>query len=135
MSYVKAMLDTHPREFGLDADQLTARIDACLDCAQACTACADACLGEADVAAMVRCIRIDSDCADVCAATARVLSRQTEYAPEITRAVVGACLVACRECAQECEAHGAHGVEHCRVCAEACRRCEAACEAILSAVS
>ena len=36
--------------------------------AQVCTACADACLGEDDVGELTRCIRLDLDCADLCAA-------------------------------------------------------------------
>lgn len=134
MSYAKRMLDTHPREFGLDADLLSRCIDACLDCAQACVACADACLGEPDVTHMVKCIRLDTDCGDICAMTARVISRQTEYDAGITRIVVEACRAACRACAEECEQHAGHGMEHCRVCAEACRRCEQACADLLAAV-
>ena len=77
-----------------------------------------------------RCIRLDLDCADVCEVTGRVLSRQTEYDAELTRAVLEACASACRRCGAECESHaGMH--EHCRICAEACRRCEEACEALL----
>ncbi|MCX6465916.1 MAG: four-helix bundle copper-binding protein [Pseudonocardiales bacterium] len=82
---------------------------------------------------MVRCIRLDLDCADVCTATGRVLSRQTAYDAALTRAVLEACATACRTCGDECAAHGERGMEHCRVCAEACRRCEQACRALLSA--
>jgi hypothetical protein len=84
------------------------------------------------VAELRTCITTDLGCADVCDATARVLSRQTGYGAALTRSVLQACRDACRACAEECEQHkDMH--EHCRVCAEACRRCEQACERLLAA--
>jgi hypothetical protein len=71
-------------------------------------------------------------CADICAATGNILTRQTATNTAIIRPVLLACRAACAACADECEQHsGMH--EHCRICAEACRRCEAACAALLSA--
>lgn len=84
---------------------------------------------------MVACIRLDLDCADVCTATSRVLSRQTACDTQVTRAVLEACATACRRCGDECSTHGEAGMEHCRVCAEAFRRCERACRALLDAAS
>jgi hypothetical protein len=132
MSTAAQMLDTYPGERGgFDRDALAECIEACIACAQACTACADACLGEEMVAELRVCIRTDLDCADVCEATGRVLSRHTGYDANLTRAVLEACATACRSCGDECERHaGMH--EHCRVCAEACRRCEQACRALLA---
>jgi hypothetical protein len=78
------------------------------------------------VAQLIRCIRLNLDCADVCETAGRIASRQTEPQSEVTRAILGACAEACRRCAEECERHAAHH-EHCRVCAEECRRCEQAC--------
>jgi hypothetical protein len=127
------MLDTTPATPGFDRDALAECITACVECAQACIACADACLAEPDVAGLVRCIRLDLDCADVSEATGRVLSRQAAYDADLTRAVLQACATASRTCGDECAAHGEHGMEHCRVCAEACRRCERACRALLDA--
>jgi hypothetical protein len=66
MSYAKQLLDTYPRDFNVDAGLLAATIDALSDCAQACTACADDCLSEQRVAELVKCIRLDLDCTDVC---------------------------------------------------------------------
>lgn len=66
---------------------------------------------------LVRCIRLNLDCADVCATTANLLSRQTQFEPALARAGVQACAEACRVCGEECERHGEH-MEHCRVCAE-----------------
>lgn len=75
------MLDAYPRTFNVDRGKLVAAIDGTMHCVQACTQCADYCLSEQDVASLVKCIRIDLDCADICAATARVLSRQTSATP------------------------------------------------------
>jgi hypothetical protein len=132
MSYAETMLGTTPSRIGYPARELAACIDACIDCAQACTACADACLAEEQVTELRRCITLDHNCADVCESTARILSRQTGYNADITRAVLEACRVACRLCGEECESHAAMH-EHCKVCAEACRRCEDACQRLLAA--
>lgn len=133
MSYAKRMLDTYPRDFNLDAGILAATIDALSDCAQACTACADDCLSEEMVAELTKCIRLNLDCADVCTATLRVVSRQTDYDANVTRSVLQACITVCKSCGDECERH-AQMHEHCRVCAEACRRCEQACNDLLAAM-
>jgi hypothetical protein len=134
MSYARQLLDTYPRDFNVDAGVLAATIDALSDCAQACTACADDDLSEPNVAELVKCIRLCLDCADVCTATLRVASRQTEYDANVTRSLLEACTVACKSCGDECE-HHAQMHEHCRVCAEACRRCEQACRELLAAMS
>jgi hypothetical protein len=127
------MLDTYPRKLSLDRDLLVSCIEACSDCAESCTQCADACLAEDDVQHLTTCIRLNLDCADVCAATGRVVSRQTGYDADVTSAVLRACIEACRKCAAECDIHAAHGMEHCRVCAAECRRCEQACQVLLAA--
>jgi hypothetical protein len=82
---------------------------------------------------MVKCIRTDLDCADICDTTGRVLSRHTGYDATVTRGQLEACARACRSCADECEQHAQH-MPHCRVCAEACRRCEQACRDLLAAL-
>jgi len=85
------------------------------------------------VAELTKCIRTCLDCDDVCTATLRVVSRQTEYDANVTRAVLEACVAVCKSCGDECERH-AEMHEHCRVCAEACRRCEQACNDLLAAM-
>lgn len=132
MALSKEMLQASPTPIGFDADELSACIEACVECGQACTACADACLGEEMVDHLRRCITLDLNCADICAATARVLSRQTEYDPSMTRTALQACRDACRLCAEECERHASMH-DHCRVCGESCRRCEQACDRLLAA--
>jgi hypothetical protein len=133
MTHVKAMLDTYPGTFDVDADRLAATIEALISCANTCTQCADACLSEENVAEMVKCIHRNLDCADVCVATSRVLSRQTAYDRSVTRSLLETCIAACRSCGDECDAHGQH-MEHCRICATACRSCEQACQDMLAAM-
>jgi hypothetical protein len=128
------MLDTYPREYTLDRDLLVSCIEACSDCAESCTQCADDCLAEETVQVLTTCIRLNLDCADVCTATGRVVSRQTGFDPELTSAVLRACIVVCVKCAAECEIHAAHGMVHCRICAAECRRCEQACQQLLAAI-
>jgi len=131
MSYAKQLLDAHPGSVTADASVLAATIDALSDCAQACTADADNDLREQNLAEMVKCIRLCLDCADICTATAGVLSRPAEFDPSATRLLLGACAAICQSCGDECERH-AH-MPHCRVCAEACRRCDRACRDLLDA--
>lgn len=134
MQTVQTMIATHPAETGVDREQLSRVVDLLLACSAACTICADACLAEEHVADMARCIRADLDCADICAATARVLSRQTAYDADVSRSLLQACITACRSCGDECASH-ADMHEHCTVCAEACRACQQACEELLAAMS
>ena len=100
---------------------------------QACSASVDACLGEEGVSDLVKCIRLNQDCADLCSATGSVIDRQKESDATVTRAAIEACAAACRACGEECGRHASMH-EHCRVCAEACRACETACEDLLAAM-
>jgi hypothetical protein len=129
------MLESYPRDFNVDRDALVRCIEACAECAQACTQCSDDCLSEQNVQDLVKCVRLDLDCADLCAATGRILSRQTEYDANVARAALEACAAVCKACGDECESHGRHGMKHCAVCAEACRRCEDACRRLLDAIA
>lgn len=80
------------------------------------------------------CIRLNLDCADVCAATGSVATRRTGSNEEVIRLMLQACAAACRVCGEECERHAAHH-EHCRVCAQSCRRCEQACQEALRSMA
>jgi hypothetical protein len=134
MSYARQLLDSHPRTFNREAGVLSATIDALNECFQACSADADDDLGEQHLPELVKCIRLCLDCADVCAATISVTSRQTEYDPNVTKPLLQACVITCKSCGDECARH-AQVHEHCRVCLEACRRCEQACRELLAAMS
>jgi hypothetical protein len=116
----------------LDLEQLVDCIEACQECTTICTACADACLGESDVERLRACIRRNLDCADLCATTSAVLSRQTSTDLGLVRVLLEACIVACKRCAAECEQHAAH--VHCGVCAQTCRNCETTCRVVLEQV-
>jgi hypothetical protein len=128
------MLQTYPKSINLDEEKLAAAIDSLVTCSQTCSACADACLSEDMVTELTKCIRTNLDCADICATTARVLSRHTGYDANISRALLEACAMACASCGDECARH-ADMHEHCRICAEACRACERACRELLAAMS
>ena len=73
-TYSLQMLYAFPAAVPVGARELAAAIDACLTCVQACTACADSDLIEPNVAALRACVAINLVCADICDATARVLS-------------------------------------------------------------
>lgn len=134
MAKAKEMLDTYPRTFNVDGDLLARTIDALVECANTCSQCADACLSEEGLSPeLAKCIRLNLDCADVCTATSRVVSRQTEYDANVTRPLLEACAATCKSCGDECEGHSGH-MDHCRVCAESCRRCEQACRELLDAM-
>jgi hypothetical protein len=126
------MLRTAPRTWRLDLDDLATAIDAAADCEVACISCADSCLAEDDVKELRLSIFLDGDCADVCAATARVLARQSHDDVPLVQRTLEACVRACSICADECERHAAHH-PHCGVCADACRKCEQACRRLLEA--
>ena len=130
----RQMLNAYPREFSVDRGLLIRCIEACHDCAESCTQCADDCLGEEGVAELTTCIGLNLNCADVCAATGRVVSRQTGSDANVTSAVLLACIASCRSCGHECERHAEH-MEHCKVCAEECRRCEQACQELHAAIA
>jgi hypothetical protein len=98
----------------------SAIIQKLLNCVAASENCATACLSEDDVQMMTDCIRLDRDCADICALAARLLQRDSVIAHQY--------LVLCEEisrlCAAEC---GKHNHDHCRQCAQACLVCAEAC--------
>lgn len=128
---VRRMLQLHPYAGRrATSDALVRCIEACYDCAATCTMYADACLAEPMVADLRACIRLNQDCAYVCAATGDILARITAANQAITRAMLHACETACRECEAECRKH-AQMHEHCRVCANECARCAEACRAAM----
>jgi hypothetical protein len=132
--HAQQMIATHPHVKGDTNDALIRCLDECYSCAQTCTSCADACLGEQMVQQLTQCIRLNLDCADVCAATGSVATRRTGSNEEAIRHMLMACETACRLCGAECERHAGHH-DHCRICAEACRSCERACAEALRSVS
>ena len=132
MTRTREMLNASPAPLPVGADELAAAIDACLTCVQACTACADSDLVEDDVATLRTCIALNQVCADICDATARVLSRPAQWHRATVRLQLDACVRACVACAEECARHAEHH-RHCAICEQACRACIEACAALLKA--
>ena len=96
-------------------------IEACNDCSAECEQCASACLEEANVKQFTRCIKLNLDCALICAMTSKLMARGSEEAQNIC----GYCAEFCQSCAEECRTHDA---EHCRQCAAQCERCAMECQ-------
>jgi uncharacterized membrane protein len=130
MTDTRDLLDASPSEIPLEAGDLAAAIDACLRAEQACVACADADLAEAEIVALRRCAALCTGCADICAVTARTLSRPGAYDLYVIHRLLQACVRACTVTADECEQHAAHH-QHCALCARACRACAEACSEVL----
>jgi len=91
-------------------------------CAAECNHCATACLDEQDVKMLIRCIKLNRDCSDICSLTAAFVARSSEHADHLLEE----CAEICEACAEECEKHAEH-MEHCRRCAQVCRECAEAC--------
>jgi hypothetical protein len=119
-----------PGAVTLGVSELAAAIDGCMDAAQTCTSCADASLAEDDVAPLRTCIALCENCADLCAGTARILSRPAHSDHLLLHRLLQACVRACATCAEECARHADHH-RHCEICAKACRRCLQACTELL----
>lgn len=132
--HVQSMIASHPHVRGNTNDALIRCIEECYACAQSCVTCADACLGEDMVKELTQCIRLNLDCADLCAATGSIASRRTGSNEAVIKLTIEACAEACRICGAECHAH-ADMHEHCRICAEACRACENACRAAAKSIT
>jgi hypothetical protein len=130
---VSAMLRSHPEQIS-HTEAISLCIYACSACVETCTACADACLAEKDVARFVTCIRLNNDCAPVCAATSSILSRANKVGHrQLLEAQLTTCIAFCRTCAAECARH-ARMHRHCDVCAKACQACVEACTDMLAAL-
>ncbi|RCW73276.1 four-helix bundle copper-binding protein [Saliterribacillus persicus] len=98
-------------------------IEALHECMEACNHCYDACLQEDDVKMMAPCIRLDRECADICAYLEQALVRNTPFAKELA----GVCATICEACGEECRKHD-H--DHCQKCADACFNCAEVCKSI-----
>ncbi|MDG5471910.1 four-helix bundle copper-binding protein [Jeotgalibacillus sp. ET6] len=103
-------------------EQLSELLQAVHDCAAACNYCFDACLNEDDVKMVSECIRLDRECADICAFMEQAISRNSPF----TAQLAALCSEICEACGNECQKHADHH-DHCRQCAEACFRCAEAC--------
>lgn len=132
--HAREMISTHPHGRVGANDALIAAIEECFDCSQTCTTCADACLGEDNVADLVQCIRLNLDCADLCATAGTVATRRSGSNEPVIRALLQACETACQLCAEECDRH-ARMHDHCRICAAECRACQESCRQAVQSMS
>lgn len=93
--------------------------DACNDCQRECDSCSLHCahmLIDGKKQHMTT-LQTCQDCADACAAAARIVSRHGPF----SHIVCEACAQACDKCAAECEKFKSD--EHMARCAEECRKC------------
>ena len=125
---LQQMIENHPQVDDQTEELVFAARHAML-CSLFCTSCADACLAE-DMD-MAQCIRNCLDCADICAATARLAVRRTAQNIEVLRSQLETCIKACETCAEECERHDN---PHCAMCAKMCRECADDCRKALPLV-
>ncbi|MGM9923974.1 MAG: four-helix bundle copper-binding protein [Bacillus sp. (in: firmicutes)] len=95
------------------------------ECMTACNHCFDACLKEEDVKMMAKCIRLDRECADICAYLEQALGRGTAFVSELAEV----CAVICEACGKECQKHD-H--DHCQKCADSCFACAETCRKLAS---
>lgn len=102
----------------------TTLLIALAECANACNMCLTACLSEPEVKMMTHCIKLDMDCAQICALTSAFVTRGSAHSKHLLEE----CAEICGKCANECEKHD---YDHCKTCAEACRKCEEACKSSL----
>jgi hypothetical protein len=133
MNSLRTIFSAHPNPASDAGDEAFALATAASECSLVCTTCADACLEESDPSEVRKCIRLNQDCADIAAVTARLISRPGEQDKAVLRAQIVTCATSCRACADECDRHS-EKMEHCRICAESCRKCAEACDAMLKAL-
>lgn len=67
------------------------------ECMEACNHCFDACLKETDVKMMADCIRLDRECADMCAYLEQAITRNSAFVKELA----GVCATICEACGTE----------------------------------
>lgn len=130
MPQTRELLDTFAVSFRpqVSSDRLATAIDAMVECEEAVTACAAAMVAEDDVRTLQDAIIRDLNCADVVAATRRVLSRGSDAG--LLSSQLEACVMACEHSAELC-AKQAHHHDHCRMCSRATLRCAEACRQVL----
>ncbi len=135
MDTVKEMLELHPQPVRFGNDNLLNCIRECLNCAKVCSSAADACLAVdiKQTSWLIGCITLTLDCADLCQAVGRILSRQTQTDWNILNNLLLTCAEVCRKTADENERHAKYH-EFSRLCAESCRRCDQACTNLLADV-
>lgn len=126
MHFLKVMLEELGREHALDERTILEIASIAAECELVCVLCADTCLGERQPERLRAAIRQSLACADVCGATARIVSSPGEPSSEQLRIALEACARECDVCAETCGPLGQQH-PHCGTCRDVCRRCEEAC--------
>jgi hypothetical protein len=134
MQMLEKMFQTHPKPASDAGDAALRCAYECAQCEMVCTTCADACLSEETVSELTLCIRLNLDCADVCAATGRMIARASHGDMPSLRAQLQACRTICAACRDECRKHAKMGMEHCGVCADTCDTCMRACDEMIKSL-
>lgn len=116
MADTRAMMDSTS---GTTGGEFAPAIDALRDCEQASNACA---MAMVESGGMVAEVHRALDCADVCEATERVLSRGSATDSPVVAAVVEAAVAACEASAAACRPHADHHT-HCRLHSATAQAC------------
>ncbi|PSL45813.1 uncharacterized protein DUF326 [Salsuginibacillus halophilus] len=107
----------------MEKEQQNQLLEALQACQAACNQCFDACLEEDHVGHMTTCLRLDRECADMCAYLAQAVQRGSPFVTELA----AVCAKICETCADEC---AKHDDEHCQQCAKMCRECAQVCREV-----
>ncbi|WP_379126753.1 four-helix bundle copper-binding protein [Paenibacillus sp. sgz500958] len=102
-------------------------IEACIKCMNACNYSYVSSLKEYDLESLRDIIRMDRECADICAFAVQAMTRQSPFVAEICRL----CAEICERCAEVCSQNV---LTRCNGCIEACLSCAEACRQISEAV-
>ncbi len=97
-----------------------------LDCATSCKRCAASTVEKPGITSMDYCVKIIRDCAELCFATAKLLTRNSELGHELLPLCHKICLQSAEECRKQEHAH-------CKECEEECTQCAEECHAHLDA--
>ena len=131
MSRTHALFESLDNHSPLKTELLAHAADSLAACEQATTACATGMLAARDVGTLRAAVNTDLDCADVAAATRRILTRGTDADSALLAAQFEACRVACERSNEVCAQHVTHR-EHCRICAQATEQTAEVCREVLS---
>lgn len=101
--------------------QYRSYIEACVEAMNACNVSYVSNLKQYDLEKLCDCIRINRDCAEICAFTVQALSQGNAFATHMAEVCAEACEACVAECSKHNQAHSQECVEACRKCAQMCR--------------
>ncbi|QHT71855.1 four-helix bundle copper-binding protein [Rhodocytophaga rosea] len=93
-------------------------------CITACETCLTMSIQEGLPASLRDSVNLQRDCIDICALTARFISRSSAN----MRRIIKECIEICRKCAEECYKQSQ---EHYQLCGDICQECYQTCEKYL----